>query len=275
MPAELEPDAGEEISELIDAALTGLSLVFLILLIVEFAAPLSPAQSRWVGLAGWVIWAIFALDFVVRLALAESKARHLRRHWLTAIAVVLPAFRVVRALRALRAVRAIRLTRLVTGANRGMRALGRVTGVGATAYIILLTLILWPLAAAGITWLERDQPNNQITSFWDGLWWAATTIIQQGSERYPVTVEGRVLAVLVMAYSLAVTGYITALLAAFLLGRRNAQTADQSAALLRELQALREELRASVDRQAPARSTAAVQQDAAAARGMRVHKRQR
>lgn len=241
---ELDPHERRDLARVADAALTALGFVFLALLIVEFAFALSPAQSRWIGLAGWLIWAIFTLDFVIRFAVAESKPAYLRSRWLSGVAVVLPAFRVFHALRAVRAVRAINVGRLVTGANRGMRALGQVTGLGAASYLILLSLIIWPLAAAGITWLERDQPDSKITTIWAGLWWSATTIIQQGSDRYPVSIEGRVLAIFVMAFSLAVTGYLTALIASFLLSRRRAGVQDETAALRAEIQALRADLRA-------------------------------
>lgn len=220
MDLHLHRDERDAISDIADAALTVLAFVFIGLLVVEYAFPLTNAQSRWLALANWAIWAIFTVDFVVRLALADDKWRHLRRNWLTALAVVLPATRVFRVFRAVRVLRSLRLVRLVSGANRGARALGRVIGFAGAGYVALLTLLVIPLAAAGITWLERGQPDASISGFSDALWWAATTVIQQGSERNPTTPEGRVLALLLMTYSLAVTGYITAVLAALLLGWR-------------------------------------------------------
>ncbi len=238
---DLWPDADEraEIGRLADAGLTALALVFLGLLLAELVYAPGGALGRWVELAGWLIWVVFAADFVMRLALAPSKRGYLRRNWPAALAVVLPAFRVVRAFRAVRAVRSLRLVRLLTGTSRGARALRRVAGFGGAGYVALLTLVVWLLAAAGIAWLERGQPRATIDGFGAGLWWAATTIIQQGSESHPTTVEGRVLGVLVMIYSLAISGYITALLAALLLGRRDQATRDENAALREELRRLR------------------------------------
>lgn len=218
----------EALSDLAEVALTVLAFVFVVLLIVEYAFALTPAETRWVELAGWIIWCIFTMDFVTRLALAEDKGRYLRGNWLSALAVLLPAFRVFRIVRAVRVLRGVRTVRLVAGTNRGARALSRIAGFAGAGYVILLTLLVLPLAAAGITWLERGQPHATITSFGAALWWAATTIIQQGSEQNPSTPEGRVLGVLLMVYALAVSGYITAALAAFLLGRRpSTGTADR------------------------------------------------
>ena len=154
--------------------------------------------------------------------------------------------------RALRALRALRLVRLVTGTNRGARALRRVVGFAGAGYAVVLSAVVLLLAAAGISWLERGRSDATITSFSGGLWWAATTIIQQGSERHPVTVEGRILAVLLMVYSLAVSGYLTAVLAAFLIGRGRQESQDDSAAFLAEIRALREELGRAAGRPSPA-----------------------
>ena len=246
MDLRLDPDERHEISELVDIALTALSLIFLVFLLVEFTVELSPAQSRWMELAGWLIWAVFAGDFVVRLALADAKGRYLRTNWLAALAVVLPAFRVFRLLRAVRAARSLRLARLVTGTNRGARALRRVAGFAGAGYVVILTAVIWLLGAAGIAYLERGQTGASITSLAEALWWTATTLIQQGSEKHPATVEGRILAVILMTYSLAVSGYITAALAAFLLGRRREQADAETASLRDEMRSLRQDRDAAV-----------------------------
>lgn len=226
----LSRDERRALSDLAEAVVTALSILFVGLLLAEFALELSPAQSRWVSLAGWVIWLVFALDFVLRLAVAESKARFLRSNWLTLIAVLLPAFRVFRIARAVRVVRSLRLARLVTGANRVARALGRVGSFAGAGYVVLLSLIVWLLAAAGVSWMERGRAESGITSFTEGLWWAATTIITLGSQNHPVSGEGRILAGMVMVFGLAIQGYITAALAAWLLGNRTRAAGGQPAA---------------------------------------------
>jgi voltage-gated potassium channel len=219
-PLNLDPDERQEIDQLAEISLTSLAFVFLGLLVAEYAFALTPEQARWVELAGWVIWLAFALDFIVRFALADAKVAYVRRNWLTVLALVLPAFRVFRAARAVRAVRSLRLARLVTGTNRGANALRRVVGFAGAGYVFVLTVVVWVLGSAGIIYLERGQPGATIGTFPQALWWTATSLIQQGSEQNPVTAEGRVLAVLIMIFALAISGYITAVLAAYLLGRR-------------------------------------------------------
>jgi len=57
---------------------------------------------------GTVIWAIFLLEFGLRLALAPDRLRFLRTNWLSVIALAAPAFRLVRGFRLLRFARAAR-----------------------------------------------------------------------------------------------------------------------------------------------------------------------
>jgi voltage-gated potassium channel len=238
----LDDDERQALAALEHLVLTALAFVFLALLLIEFTANLSPAESRWVSLAGWIIWAIFTADFVGRFAFADAKLDFLRANWLSALAVLLPAFRVFRIFETVRAIRSLRLIRAVAGTNRGARALRRIGGFAGVGYVLVLTILVIVLGAGGIAWLERGQPRATITSFWDGLWWAATTVIQQGSQQAPVTPEGRVLAVLLMIYSLGITGYVAGALATLLIGRRRQQNTDDITVLREEIRALRRDL---------------------------------
>ncbi len=239
-----DSDDREALDRLAAGLVTALAFVFLGLIVLELAVPLSPAWSRRVELASYLIWAVFLVDFTVRFVLAEDRVAYLRANWLSALAVALPAFRVLRAARALRVARGLRVARLVTTTSRGARALQRVMGAGGVGYVLAFTVVVVLVAGAGVPSLERGEPGARITSFGEGLWWAATTVTTLGSPAYPVTPEGRVLGLLVMVYGLAVSGYVTAVLAVFLLGLRREQDQDPGLAALREdIERLRAELR--------------------------------
>jgi voltage-gated potassium channel len=67
-------------------------LSFVWLLLVELAW----GTSRVLEVFGTAIWLAFILEFALRLALAPEKAVFLRHQWLTIIALVVPAFRLLR-----------------------------------------------------------------------------------------------------------------------------------------------------------------------------------
>ena len=88
---DLDEGDWEALGDLAQAFVTALAFGFLGLLVVELTVPLSDAWATRIELAGYVIWAIFVVEFAVRLALAPDTLRFLRSNWLSAIAVVLPA----------------------------------------------------------------------------------------------------------------------------------------------------------------------------------------
>lgn len=82
---------------------------------------------QWLATA---IWVIFIVEFTLRFLLAPDRT-YLRKRWLTALALLVPAFRifrlarVVRLARVTRVARGLRLVRIITSLNRGMASLGR------------------------------------------------------------------------------------------------------------------------------------------------------
>ena len=236
----------------LDPLMTGLGLVTLVLLLLEFAGDLTPRQAAWVERAQLAIWAIFAVEFAVQFTLAPRKLHYLRTHWLAAISVALPALRVFRALRAARALRSLRLVRLVGGTNRAMRALREILRGRQFGYLVALTLLVVAAGTAGSYVFERDQPGANIRTIGDALWWAACMVTTINNEKYAVSPEGRVLAVLMRVYAAAIFGLITANIASYLVGKRQEEAAAAAgtagvaavpAAVAEELRLLREEVR--------------------------------
>lgn len=267
----VDADDPQPLAGLLDLAMTALSFLFLGLLLVEFTVSLSDERARQLNLATLVIWGIFAVDFFVRLALADSKARYLRENWLAGLAVIVPAFRMARVAQAVRAARSVQLVRMFTGTNRGVHALHRVVAKGAPVYVLLLTLIILAISSTGMYSLEHDVAGANIISLGDALWWSASTLTTVGSETYPVTPEGRVLAVMLMIYGLGLAGYITAALAALLLGNLRPpssppEIAVSVAALHEEIRELRRQLAADGQRLAAPAPVAPSSSSALAAR---------
>lgn len=194
-----------------------LSLIWLVLFIVEAIRGLSPFLEN----IGTGIWVIFIVDFAVKFFLAPEKIEYLKRNWLTAIALALPALRVFRIFRALRilrvarAARGIRLVRLLTSLNRGMKALGASFGRRGFGYVAILSVIVLFGGAAGMFAFENRAEGGRFESYGDALWWTAMMLTTVGSDYFPVTAEGRVLCFILAIYAFAVFGYITATLATF------------------------------------------------------------
>lgn len=237
-----------------------LSLAWLAIVVWELVS----GSTELLATIGTGIWILFIAEFILRFSLAPEKRPFLKSNWLTMIALIVPALRLFRALaflRAARALRGLRLVRLVGTANRGMRALKATLNRRGFGYVAGLTLLVVSLGAAGMLDFENARDvDGGFVSYWDALWWTGMLITSIGSDYWPVTTEGRVLALLLSLYGLAMLGYITATLASFFVGRDAEQSNGPVAgsreikSLLKEVQALRAELtsRAAPDRGAPA-----------------------
>lgn len=197
-----------------------LGFIWLALLIVELRWGLNP----FVEAIGTAIWVIFILDFAIRMVIAPNKSAHLKSNWLTLIALVVPAFRILRIVRVLRvlrvarAARGLRLLRVVTSLNRGMKAISATFGRRGFGYILALTLIVNLAGAAGMYAFENEMPRG-FQSYGAALWWTAMLLTTMGTEYWPQTAEGRVLCFLLSLYGFAVFGYVTAALASYFIGR--------------------------------------------------------
>ena len=190
--------------------------VWLLLLVIEFIWGL----PKYLMYLGYTIWVLFVIDFLVKFFLAPGKLAFLKRNWLTAISLLIPAlriFRIFRVVRMLQGLRGIRLVRVVSTMNRSMKSLGATMRRRGFAYVMLLVLLATFAGAAGMYGMEKG--NQGFENYGMALWWTAMRITTAGSDFWPQTPEGRGLALLLTIFGYVIFGYVTATLASYFVGR--------------------------------------------------------
>lgn len=205
-----------------------LATVFLVVYAVDVLAQgLSQQWHTALRLVDYVIWGVFAGEFLVRVALAQDRVRYAMRHVLDVLILVLPFLRALRVLRLVFLLRA--LNRWAIGSLRGRLAL---YGIGVVALFVFC-------GALAVFDAERNHADANIRTFGDAVWWSATTIFTVGyGDRVPITVEGRVVAICLMASGVALVGAVAASFATWLIERvRLLEEIDQTATR-RDLHAL-------------------------------------
>jgi voltage-gated potassium channel len=219
--------------EITEWPLTAVALVFLTAYAVPIAVPECPP---WVAdlceNVVWATWAVFAIDYLVRLVLAERKWSFIKGNLLDLAVVALPL---------LRPLRLVRLLALLSILNRTSthQLRGRVVTYTAGA-----TLLLIVVGALAVTDAERGQPGANITSLGDGFWWTVTTIATVGyGDRYPVTTTGRFIAVALMVCGIALLGVVTATIASWLVQRVSEVTQREEAATRSQVEKLQDEVK--------------------------------
>ncbi len=164
----------------------------------------------------WTVWVAFAADFAVRLTLTDDRPRYAWRHWYDVALIVLPM------LRPLRLLRLLAFARILNRSAANSLA-GRVS-----TYVVGVALVAVGLGAIAMLDAEQNAPGANIKTFGDALWWACTTVTTVGyGDRYPVTVQGRFIAVALMVVGIATVGAITAAVATWMIAQVQRERDDE------------------------------------------------
>lgn len=197
---------------------------------------LEQPQNGWgqfVDVVMWLSWAVFVVDYLVRLSLAEQKGRWFVRNLLDLFVVALPA---LRPLRLLRLVTVLAVFQRIAGAH----LFGKVV-----LYVSVSTVMLVFVGSLAMLSAERSQPGATITTYGDALWWAVVTLTTVGyGDEYPVSFEGRMIAVALMVGGIALLGVVTATVATWLIQKVSDQDEAGQSATRAQVRELTEEVRA-------------------------------
>jgi voltage-gated potassium channel len=188
-----------------DRSLLALALIFLLVLAAPILDPTMPDYvDTLLTVANVVIWALFAVDYAVRLWLVDDRKRYVRTHLPDLAAALFPALR------------PLRLLRLFSiGHMLAQRARGGLAGEAAKLVTVASALVIF-VGGVAILDVERNAPEANITQPTDAFWWALTTMTTVGyGDRFPVTEAGRLIGAAVMLLGIALLGVLTAAIAAW------------------------------------------------------------
>lgn len=202
----------EEDFSILDLLVTFLSIYVLGSLLADTLYKLPPETSILLNYIDHAICFIFFLDFCIRLYRAKDKGQFLRWGWIDLISAIpmldfLRVGRLFRLIRLLRVIRAFRSTRRLVHHIFKNKAEGALTSASIFAIMIVI------FSAIAILQVEND-PNSNIHTAEDALWWAYVTITTVGyGDKYPVTTEGRLIASVLMTAGVGLFGTFTAFIA--------------------------------------------------------------
>lgn len=220
----------EQLERLLDAPATFLAVVFVLALAAELVLSAQgepiPAVLVWAQTA---IWIFFGVQFALGVLVSPDRGGYVRRHWITAVSLLLPFFRILRVLRAARVLRAFSGVRALSAFNRAAGTLGEVLAWSRAGYPLALAGTMAVLGSATLYLFEAESATSRINDYGEALWWSLTTLTTIGAVSEPVTVGGRVVGLLVMASGLIILGYVAGVVGALLFERGRRRGPGRSA----------------------------------------------
>ena len=223
----------------------GVSVVAVILMIVEAVAPLTPGTRAILDYSDTALCAVFFIDFLITLASTSKKLRYLRSWGVLDLVSCVPMLSAFRVGRLARVVRILRLLRGVRSARILASALMKHRAQSTFSLAALVSILLLVFGSIAMLQFE-DTPQGNIKGPEDAIWWSVVTLTTVGyGDRFPVTSEGRLVAVILMLAGVGLFGTLSGFLATWFLAPASREKESDSAALRVEIQRLREAIEES------------------------------
>jgi voltage-gated potassium channel len=178
-------------------------------MLVEMFFELSAETVRLLALLDNVVCLFFFAEFLYRFYIASNKLAFMKWGWIDLLSSI-PMVDVLRAGRVLRLIKLFRIIRAFRSMNNLINHVYANRAKGALVSITVLAVLMVIFSAIAILQLE-DDPNSNIKTAEDAVWWTYTTITTVGyGDKYPVTTEGRILAMVLMTFGVGFFGTFTA-----------------------------------------------------------------
>ncbi|WP_201276658.1 hypothetical protein [Marisediminicola senii] len=208
---EVRESRSEIVAARLDRPMGVLGLIFLFVVLGQNIAE-APWLVTTLSVLGWVFWAVFVAEFILRAHIAGYSALFWRRHWWQVLFLALPFLRFFRALALFRFARVARVARLggvLSAGVRGSRSAGRLLS-NRIAWLAAVTAVV-VLASSQLLFVLDDSMN-----YGDALFQAAMATITGAAIDSDGTLV-RLLQVTLAVYSVVVFATLAGSLGAYFL----------------------------------------------------------
>ena len=190
--------------------------------------PLYPQSLDAISLVNKLLSLIFLADFGYRFLNAVDKRKYFLQDggFLDLFsALPIPVARLLRLFRILRVTKAIR----VYGLQGLFDDFQDDVANNALLSVLFFLIIVFQFGSAAVIATEASNPDANIKTGGDGLWWAYVTVTTIGyGDKYPTTETGRIVGILVMTAGVGLFGVLTGYLANAFISPKKRLKKDQA-----------------------------------------------
>lgn len=180
------------------------------LLVFELTSTVDAAQTQLIATLDLGIAGIFLLDFFIGLNAADSKGKFFKERWYEIIAAIPLTDSAIRTFRAIRLIRVVRVIRLAARFKRiADSSADRAASQLFNLWLVDTTIIF----AAALAFFDFEYGvNPKVHNLFDAFWWAMVTITTIGyGDIYPITTEGRIVAMALMIVGIGTIGSVVSI----------------------------------------------------------------
>jgi voltage-gated potassium channel len=163
---------------------------------------------------------LFFVDFTYQIISSTNRKRYLITWgWIDLLSCI-PTFgwgRIARIIRILKLLKTIRTGRVL------IEAISRRKGESALLSAVVMIIFAVIFGSIAILQCEIDEVDGSIHNAADAVWWTFCTIMKGGCENYdPVSIEGRLVAIVLMFVGMTFSATVIGFMAMLLTSKKNA-----------------------------------------------------
>ena len=209
----MEPNTKEKLTPL-NLIILILTIYVLLALLIDTFFNLPDELSKLLGIIDNLICILFIFDFFVRFFKANNKLDFLKWGWIDLISSI-PTIAVLRYGRFVRLIRLVRLLRALRSTNKILTHVFKNRAQGTFTSVAIFAILIVVFSSIGILLVENDA-NSNIKTAEDAIWWAYVTVTTVGyGDKFPVTTEGRFIAIILMSTGVGLFGTFSGFIASW------------------------------------------------------------
>lgn len=216
-----------------------IAFLLLAILLVPYVYPFEAQDKSTFKVLEVAFWALFSLEYGVRVFLAKDRWYFIRRHPIDFFIVFIPPIQF------LHVIRTLSLTAYFIRKARNLF-------FERNAWFLLTMAPLMLIVSSILMYQSEGKVRgSNIKTFGDSLWWGVTTMSTFGyGDRYPVTNTGRMIASLTIIVGIILISILTAEIAIFFIGTRAQEISrdkENFSMVMKKLESMEKEIRDSKD----------------------------
>lgn len=216
---EREKDLTLAIAHKTDVILWVLSIPLIPMIMAELFTVISGEMRAYFDAYYAILWVVFTLEFVMRLIVEKDRTEYLRANWFDVLVVLTPMFKILKVFSFMR-------FPVVFFSDRILSILSKL-GMNFLYYLIFVAVVII-VSSNLVIFFENKSQIATIRTFDDAAWWAVNTLSLSGAASFePVTIGGRLVAMMLMTLGFAIFSvFITSTMSFFIKGYKKDKPED-------------------------------------------------